>query len=387
MSHTSPALEIARTLVSYPSVTPVDAGVQDWIAHRLERLGFTCTHLHYGEVQNLFAVLEPKANTNTAKQGRHFCFAGHTDVVPPGPEGRWTHPPFGAVVTGGRLYGRGAADMKGNIACFIAAVEQYVETYGPPCAPLSFLITGDEEGRAIDGTRRVLEWLDARGPEAMPDAFLVGEPTNPVCLGEQIKIGRRGSMTGHLRVQGKQGHVAYPDKARNPVPDMLRLLAALDALVLDEGNAHFEPSNLEITTVDVGNAAENVIPGDACATFNVRFNDLWDAETLAPHIRKTLDEAGISYELDMTCSGESFLTAPGPLTEIVAAAVARETGRTSALTTGGGTSDARFISRYRPVVEFGLVNETIHQIDEHVAIADLDTLTAVYVRILTLWYA
>ena len=368
---------VAQRLIRCPSVTPADAGVLDVLHAALEPMGFTCTTLSFGgggaeTVHNLFARLG---------EGRpHFCFAGHTDVVPTGPEEAWSAPPFAGELKGGNLWGRGAADMKGAVACFVAAVSAVLAEDGAPASSISLLITGDEEGPALHGTREVLAWMADHGH--VPDACLVGEPTNPRELGDAIKNGRRGSLTGHLTARGTQGHVAYPGLADNPVPRMVRLLGALIALHLDDGSEAFEPSNLELTTVDVGNPASNVIPGAARATFNVRFNDHHTADTLTQTLRGALDATGAAYALDIAVSGEAFLTPPGAFTERIAEAVEGVTGRRPALSTAGGTSDARFIKDYCPVAEFGLVGNTAHKVDEHVAIADLETLTRIYAAVL-----
>lgn len=368
---------LSQALVRCPSVTPEDAGAQRVLADALTPLGFSCETLQYGDVKNLFARLGPqKPETN----GPHLCFCGHTDVVPPGDEKNWRHPPFSAAVEDGKLYGRGTADMKCNIACFAAAVAAFVDRHGPPPGAVSFLITGDEEALAVDGTVKVLEWLAARGE--IPDAALVGEPSNPDRLGDEIKIGRRGSLSGGITVRGRQGHTAYPDRADNPLPRLVKLLDALAGHEFDKGSAFFPPTNLQLTTIDTGNRADNVIPEKAAARFNARFNDKWTARTLEAEIRAVLDAVSGDYTLEAASNAESFLTAPGPFTALVADAVREVTGRTPRLATGGGTSDARFVSRYCPVVECGLVNRTIHQTDEHVEIADIHRLTEIYGAIL-----
>jgi succinyl-diaminopimelate desuccinylase len=316
-------------------------------------------------------------------------FAGHTDVVPPGDEAGWTHPPFSAAVEGGFMHGRGAVDMKGGIACFVAALARHVEAHGAPRGPVSLLITGDEEGPAINGTVKLLEWAAARGERW--DAAIVGEPTNPDALGDMIKIGRRGSLTGDIVVHGRQGHIAYPHLADNPVRGMTALLDALFYPPLDEGTENFQPSNLEVTTVDVGNPATNVIPAKARATFNIRYNDTWRRPTIEAWVRAECAAAAATlnaaYDLEFSGTGDVFLTKPGVLVDTLAAAIKAETGRTPALSTGGGTSDARFIKDVCPVVEFGLVNTTIHAVDEHVPLADLERLTAIYQRFLAGYFA
>ncbi|MGF1605524.1 MAG: succinyl-diaminopimelate desuccinylase [Rhodothalassiaceae bacterium] len=366
----SRAVEIAQALIRHPSVTPAEAGALDVLESLLTPLGFVCHRLVFGEVDNLFARWGTGAP--------HLCFAGHVDVVPVGEIDRWSVDPFDAVLAEGLLIGRGAADMKGAVAAMVAAAEHVVPER--PVGSLSFLITCDEEGPATDGTRMVLPWMAAHGH--VPDLCLVGEPTNPGRLGEMIKIGRRGSLNAHLTVRGAQGHVAYPHLADNPIPKLLRLLAALDALVLDEGTAHFQPSTLAITSVDVGNGATNVIPGVASARFNIRFNDLHSGGSLEPLLRQSLDAVGVEYELDTLVTGEAFLTPRGPLVDALVAAIEQHTGRTPTLSTSGGTSDARFIKDYCPVVEFGLVGATMHKVDEQVAVSDIDGLTAIYADLL-----
>ena len=369
---------LAQDLIRCASITPADAGAQDVLKGALAPLGFACHDVPFGPVKNLFARL--------GDSGPHLCFCGHTDVVPPGDESRWIDPPFAAVIRDGVLYGRGASDMKGNIAAFVAAVADYIAAHGAPRGSVSLLITGDEEAQATDGTVRVLPWMAENGHK--PDAALVGEPTNPDHLGQEIKIGRRGSLTGHLRVAGTQGHTAYPQRADNPLPRLVHALDALARCNFDEGSEFFQPTNLQITTIDVGNAAANIIPGAGSATFNVRFNSLWTSTTLTAKIREILDAAlPGGYELAIACNAESFMTRPGPFTALVADAVAAVTGHAPALTTTGGTSDARFVQAYCPVVEFGLTNRTIHKIDECAAVADIRTLAVIYRRILENYFS
>lgn len=366
------AVTLAQDLIRQPSVTPDPGTALDVLQAVLDGLGFVCHRLTFSEdgtedVPNLYARF------GTASP--NFCYAGHTDVVPPGPEDQWTHAPYAAVIEDGVLWGRGAADMKASIACFAAAAASAIQA-GRVRGSLSFLITGDEEGVAVNGTKKVLDWLKAEGEHI--DLCLVGEPTNPLALGDMIKIGRRGSMHGHLTVTGTQGHVAYPDRAHNPIPDLVALLAVLDAVPIDGGNAHFQPSNLEMTDVHVGNDVSNVIPGKAEARFNIRFNSDWTPESLQAELVKRLDSAGVGYTIDWWVSGESFLTPPGLLSDAVRDAVAKETGRTPELSTTGGTSDARFIKDMCPVVEFGLVGQTMHKVDERVDVADIQALTRIY---------
>ncbi len=302
-------------------------------------------------------------------------------MVPPGNDAAWTHPPFAAVIRDGILYGRGAVDMKGAIACFMAAAMR-VQAAGPLPGSISFLITGDEEGPSINGTMKQLDWLAARGEKL--DACVVGEPSNPKALGDEIKIGRRGSLNGELVVSGKQGHAAYPQLAENPVPKLARLIDRLSSQPLDAGTDDFEPSSLQVTVIQVENAATNVIPAEARAKFNIRYNDLWRRPALEDWVRlqceAAADRVKARWSVSFSGTGDVFLTKPGPLVDTMVRAVAAETGRTPALTTGGGTSDARFIQAHCPVIEFGLVNETIHQIDERVPVADLAKLTAIYER-------
>lgn len=366
-------VSLTQALIQCASVTPLDRGAIDVVVNALEPLGFVCTRLKFDDIENLFA--------RRGSTGPHFCFAGHTDVVPAGDEQAWTFPPFGAEISEGRLYGRGASDMKGNIAAFIAAVAKVPGDKGS----ISLLITGDEEGPAINGTVKVLEWMADHGH--IPDVTIVGEPTNPEYMGEEIKIGRRGSLSGTLTVRGIQGHVAYPQRADNPIPKLARFVDALSAMELDDGTPHFDPSTLQVTNIHVGNTAGNVIPGQASAQFNIRFNNHWTAATLETEIRNTLNLVSPDYTLDMTCGAESFMTEPGAFTTLVSDAVHIVTGRIPKLSTSGGTSDARFVQKYCPVVEFGVINKTIHQIDEHVEIEDLRTLEKVYGEILKAYFA
>jgi succinyl-diaminopimelate desuccinylase len=369
-------LELARALIRRPSITPKDEGALDVLQNALSALGFTCHRLVFADegappIDNLYARL--------GTDHPHFCFAGHTDVVPVG--NGWTTEPFNADVIDGYLYGRGASDMKGAIAAFTAAVAQ-VSASGKPKGSISFLITGDEEGDAINGTVKVLDWLKARGEKI--DVCVVGEPTSQTKLGDMAKIGRRGSLTAKLVVYGTQGHSAYPHLADNPIPRLMNMLSALIAHPLDQGSAHFQASTLALTTFDVGNAASNVIPGSARAAFNIRFNDLHTGAKLQAWLKSTLDAAadGTHYELTTRISGESFLTPPGQLSELVSAAVKDVTGLAPDLSTTGGTSDARFIKSYCPVVEFGMVGLTMHKADERCSVADLEQLTKIYRRML-----
>jgi succinyl-diaminopimelate desuccinylase len=379
-------LALAQALIRCPSVTPEEGGALAFIAQVLGDAGFEVHRPVFSEpgtpdVENLYARFGI---------GRpYLLFAGHTDVVPPGDETRWAHDPFGGIVEKGELFGRGATDMKGGIACMMAAALQFLADKSDFSGSVGFLITGDEEGPAVNGTAKVLRWAHERGERF--DHCVLGEPTNPDALGDMIKIGRRGSLTGHLLVHGKQGHVAYPHLADNPIAGMVRLLAALKAEPLDDGTAHFDASNLEVTTVDVGNKASNVIPDQARATFNIRFNDRWSPQTLEAELRRRLREAAgnaIRYTLCMEpTNAVAFLTEPDAFVERLSDAIEAETGRRPALSTTGGTSDARFIKDFCPVVEFGLVGQTMHQIDERVAVADLDRLTAIFRRALAAYFA
>jgi succinyl-diaminopimelate desuccinylase len=374
------AIELCRALVRRPSVTPDDAGAQDVLESRLEASGFATQKVVFSEagtpdIKNLYARIGTAAP--------HLVFAGHTDVVPPGDVASWRFDPFGAELAEGAIYGRGVADMKGAIAAFTAAAIAFVERHGTGRGSISLLITGDEEGPAINGTEKLLRFVEARG--ARFDHCILGEPTNPDALGEMIKIGRRGSLNGVLSVRGRQGHVAYPQRASNPIPPLVGLIAALLAAPLDAGTAHFDASNLEFVSVDTGNPAFNVIPAEARARFNIRFNDLWTPETLAAELRKRAEAAaeGADYELRFEpCNALAFLTSPDRFTDLLRAAIEKHTGLQPSLSTSGGTSDARFIRAYCPVVEFGLVGATMHMVDEHVAVKDIELLTAIYSTLL-----
>jgi succinyl-diaminopimelate desuccinylase len=371
-------VDLARDLVRCASVTPAEGGALTYLQTLLEAHGFHCERLIFSapatpDVDNLFARFGSGAP--------HLCFAGHTDVVPPGDTALWTHPPFAGQIDQGFLYGRGAVDMKGNIACFLAAaLPLLTDPARLGQGSISLLITGDEEGPAINGTVKVLEWMAANGH--VPNDCLVGEPSNPEHLGDAIKIGRRGSMNGTITVSGKQGHVAYPMVADNPLPGLIRICAALTNLKLDEGTATFSPSNLEVVAIDTGNPAFNVIPHRASARLNVRYNDRHSFQSLEALLRQTAEQAlgSQTLKLGMTYDGnaDAFVTAPGRLVETMVAAVRNVTGRQPELATSGGTSDARFIKNYCPVIEFGLVNKSLHAIDERVPIADLEGLTRIY---------
>ncbi len=364
-------LALAQALIRCASVTPADAGAQEVLAAVLERLGFTVRHLRFGNTPNLFA--------RRGDAGPHLCFAGHTDVVPAGDVAAWRGDPFGADVHDGVLYGRGACDMKGAIAAFVAACAQ------PPGqkavrGSISLLITGDEEGPALDGTVRVLEWMASHGQ--VPDFCLVGEPTCRARLGDVVKIGRRGSLNASVALHGTQGHAAYPQRADNPVHRLVRALAALIAAPLDAGTEFFEPSSLQLTSIDVGNKASNVIPAAARAALNIRFNDGHTGAALEAWLRAVLAQHAERFELDVSVSGEAFLTQPGPMVDRLRAAVATATGVEPVLDTGGGTSDARFIARHCAVAEFGLVGSSMHQVDECVPVDELRALTRAYRAVL-----
>jgi succinyl-diaminopimelate desuccinylase len=377
MTELTDPVALAQALIRCPSVTPADEGALGVLEDALGRLGFRCHRLTFEEsgtapVDNLYARL--------GKGAPNLAFAGHTDVVPPGDPAAWQVDPFGGVIQGGQLYGRGAVDMKGAIGAFVAATARFVADHRP-AGSISLLITGDEEGPAINGTRKLLGWLGEQRERL--DACVVGEPTNPSRLGEMIKIGRRGSLTGWLTVPGVQGHAAYPERADNPIPRLLAMLTALTAAPLDGGSEYFQASDLVITSVDVGNEVSNVIPGQARATFNIRFSDRHSASSLEAWLRQRLDAVGGRYELRTQAGGEPFLTQPGPFSELLESLIERELGVTPELSTSGGTSDARFIKDACPVVEFGLVGATIHQVDERVDIADLESLTRIYQALLT----
>ena len=382
MSAAIDVVALAQALIRCPSVTPADAGALDILADALRELGFVCERPRFGEpgagaVDNLYARIG-NARPN-------FCFAGHTDVVPTGDEAAWTRPPFAGQIEDGRLWGRGAADMKGAIAAFVAASQRFLARRRQAFeGSISLLVTGDEEGPAINGTVKVLEWMRMRGETI--DACLVGEPTNPLHLGEMMKIGRRGSLNGVLTVLGTQGHAAYPELADNPIPRLVAMLGAISASPLDTGTPHFPPSTLAITSVDVGNVATNVIPERARAAFNIRFNDRHTGASLESWLNERFARAGGRYALDVSVAGEAFLTAPGHLSEIVAAAVRAATGTEPECSTTGGTSDARFIKDHCPVVEFGLVGATMHKVDENVAVHDICALSEIYESVLARYF-
>jgi len=366
----SDPLPLAQALIRRASVTPADDGAQDVLAEALERLGFGVTRLRFGAIENLFARI--------GTGGPHICFAGHTDVVPVG-DAAWRTEPFGGEVRDGVLYGRGACDMKGAIAAFVAGCAHHLAR-GKSRGSISLLITGDEEGAAVDGTVRLLDWMAAN--REVPDFCIVGEPTNPARLGDMIKIGRRGSLNARVTIHGTQGHVAYPQRADNPVHRLIRALATLTATPLDAGSTWFEASSLQITSIDVGNPATNVIPVAARASLNIRFNDHHSGASLEAWLRAVLAQSAERWELDVSVSGESFLTEPGPMVDGLRHGIAQVVGREPALDTGGGTSDARFIARHCPVAEFGLVGATMHHADECVPVADMRQLACIYAAVL-----
>jgi len=382
----SDPVALLAMLVKCPSVTPVEGGALMQLQEVLEALGFDCNRLIFSaadtpDVDNLFA----RRGTGSP----HICFAGHTDVVPPGNADDWSHPPFSADIADGFLYGRGASDMKGGIACFIAALKRYLDTRGDAFnGSISLLITGDEEGPAVNGTVKVLQWMADN--DHTPDHCIVGEPTSVAQVGDMIKIGRRGSINGHLVVEGIQGHVAYPHRARNPFALMVRILDRLISEQLDAGTGHFQPSNLEITSVDTNNPATNVIPAMTQARFNIRYNDTYNEDTIAARITQICrEEAGPLAEhirLSFEASGDSFLTQPGEFVSSVCAAITDQTGLEPELSTSGGTSDARFITQYCPVIECGAVAENIHGINERANIKNLETVTRIYTDILQRYF-
>lgn len=375
-------VRLTADLLRCPSVTPNEGGALVLMEKLLSEAGFTCTRVDRGEVSNLFARWGKQGN------GKTFGFNGHTDVVPVGDESAWAHGPFSGDIVDGWLWGRGATDMKSGVAAFAAAAIDFVRDT-PPDGSIVMAITGDEEGDAVDGTVALLDWMQANG-ERM-DACLVGEPTCPDVMGEMMKIGRRGSMTAFFTVCGKQGHSAYPHRANNPLPPMVRLMDRLAGYPLDQGTDHFDASTLAITTIDTGNPANNVIPAECRATVNIRFNDSHSSDSLTKWLRGEADkvaaEFGVEIAMTTQVSGESFITPPGELSDLVAAAVQAETGVTPELSTSGGTSDARFVKNHCLVVEFGLVGKTMHQVDERVEVAQIEQLKSIYTRILRDYFA
>ena len=371
-------IELSQRLIRCPSVTPDEGGALDELQNVLEELGFRCQRLLFSEsgtpdVDNLYARL--------GDRGPNFCFAGHSDVVPPGDRDEWGEDPFSGVVIDGKLFGRGSADMKSAIASFISAVQRYKSNVGEEIpGSISLLITGDEEGPAINGTIKVLDWMSKNNE--LIDACIVGEPTNPDHLGQMIKIGRRGSFTGWLTVTGVQGHTAYPHLAENPLSKLVKMLEPLAEEQLDQGTEYFPPTTVAISSIDTGNSATNVIPQKVTASFNIRFNDSRTAEDIEEWLRGHFDSVGGSYQLETACSSNAFITEPGALSEDLISAIKDVVGISPEMSTTGGTSDARFIRKYCPVVEFGIVGKTMHKINEHVEIKDVELLTDIYTELL-----
>ena len=377
------ALEIARALIRFPSVTPEDCGALPYLRDRLAKAGFAAELVTF-EAPGTPAVLNLHARFGSGAP--NLAFAGHTDVVPPGDKARWRFDPFAGEIADGQLWGRGACDMKGGVAASVAAALRFIAR-GAFAGSISFLLTGDEEGPAVNGTVRLLDWALAKGERF--DHCVLGESTSVEAVGDTIKHGRRGSLNGRITIRGRQGHAAYPHLALNPIHALAPILTALLKPPLDKGNADFEPSNLEVVSVDVGNPAFNVIPGEARLKFNVRFNDLWTPDSLAAEIARRVAAADKDKRATLAfepTNAVAFLTKPGPFTDLVAAAVHDVTGRTPSLSTGGGTSDARFIRNACPVVELGLVNATIHAVDERVALSDLEALSLIYERVLERYF-
>ena len=373
---------LTKALISCRSVTPHNDGAIEQLSHWLSEMGFKCDILNFKEdgtddVLNLWARIGNE-------EGPALCFAGHTDVVPEGDETRWSTDPFAANEIDGKIIGRGATDMKGAIASFVSATKKFLDDRENFAGSISFIITGDEEGIAINGTKKLLNWMQENSISF--DDCIVGEPTNPKRLGEMIKIGRRGSVNGVLTVDGQQGHVAYPHLAKNPIPMLLNILNNLTSDQLDQGNEHFQPSNLEITSVDVGNKATNVIPQSASARFNIRYNDNFNSETIEDEINRRLENFKNNFSLKLEHSGDSFLTKPGKLVSDLSEIIFNKTGINPDLSTSGGTSDARFIKSYGNVVEFGLISETMHQIDESVAVKDINDLSEIYYEVLKKYF-
>ena len=373
---------LTKALISCRSVTPHNDGAIEQLSHWLNEMGFKCDILNFKEdgtddVLNLWARIGNE-------EGPALCFAGHTDVVPEGDETSWSTDPFAANEIDGKIIGRGATDMKGAIASFVSATKKFLDERENFAGSISFIITGDEEGIAINGTKKLLNWMQENSISF--DDCIVGEPTNPKRLGEMIKIGRRGSVNGVLTVDGQQGHVAYPHLAKNPIPILLNILNNLTSNQLDQGNKHFQPSNLEITSVDVGNKATNVIPQSASARFNIRYNDNFNSETIEDEINRRLENFRNNFSLKLEHSGDSFLTKPGKLVNDLSEIIFNKTGINPDLSTSGGTSDARFIKSYGNVVEFGLISETMHQIDESVAVKDINDLSEIYYEVLNKYF-
>ena len=376
-------IELSQTLIRCPSVTPIEGGALDELQAVLERIGFKCTRLVFSEsgtpdVDNLYARI--------GEDGPNFCFAGHSDVVPPGLSSEWSGDPFSGMIADGKLFGRGSSDMKSAIAAFVAAAERFIkEKFDKGSFSISLLITGDEEGPAINGTVKVLEWMEENNEKI--DCCIVGEPTNPDFLGGMAKIGRRGSLTGWLTVFGTQGHTAYPHLADNPLSRLVKMLAPLSEETLDEGTKYFPPTTVAIASIDTGNSASNVIPNKATATFNIRFNDSRTSEEIENWLRNIFEEVGGKFELETACSSNAFITQPGALSEDLVDSVKEVTGLSPELSTTGGTSDARFIRKYCPVIEFGGVGKTMHKINEHVEVEDIRVLSDIYFALLRRFFS
>ena len=378
---TANPIELTKTLINCRSVTPENDGAIEQVSHWLEEIGFKSEILNFEEegtasIKNLWSKMGSKGPT--------ICFAGHTDVVPTGNIDEWSSDPFDANEVNDKIIGRGAADMKGSIASFISATNRFVKEYPDFPGSIGFIITGDEEGCAINGTKKILTWMKSNNISF--DDCLVGEPTNPNSLGEMIKIGRRGSVNGVITVKGVQGHVAYPHLADNPIPKLIKILENLINKKLDDGTEHFQPSNIEITSIDIGNTATNVIPKEASANFNIRYNDIFDREKIEEEVHNRIRSLNYDYSIKFEHSGDSFLTSPGKLTKNLSKIIEDQTGNTPELSTSGGTSDARFIKDYGNVVEFGLIGATMHKVDESASIKDIKNLTEIYYQLLKKYF-
>ena len=378
---TANPIELTKTLINCRSVTPENDGAIEQVSHWLEEIGFKSEILNFKEegtasIKNLWSKMGSKGPT--------ICFAGHTDVVPTGNIDEWSSDPFDANEVNDKIIGRGAADMKGSIASFISATNRFVKEYPDFPGSIGFIITGDEEGCAINGTKKILTWMKSNNISF--DDCLVGEPTNPNSLGEMIKIGRRGSVNGVITVKGVQGHVAYPHLADNPIPKLIKILENLINKKLDDGTEHFQPSNIEITSIDIGNTATNVIPKEASANFNIRYNDIFDREKIEEEVHNRIRSLNYDYSIKFEHSGDSFLTSPGKLTKNLSKIIEDQTGNTPELSTSGGTSDARFIKDYGNVVEFGLIGATMHKVDESASIKDIKNLTEIYYQLLKKYF-
>ena len=378
---TANPIELTKTLINCRSVTPENDGAIEQVSHWLEEIGFKSEILNFKEegtasIKNLWSKMGSKGPT--------ICFAGHTDVVPTGNIDEWSSDPFDANEVNDKIIGRGAADMKGSIASFISATNRFVKEYPDFPGSIGFMITGDEEGCAINGTKKILTWMKSNNISF--DDCIVGEPTNPNSLGEMIKIGRRGSVNGVITVKGVQGHVAYPHLADNPIPKLIKILENLINQKLDDGTEHFQPSNIEITSIDIGNTATNVIPKEALANFNIRYNDIFDREKIEEEVQNRIRSLNYDYSIKFEHSGDSFLTSPGKLTKNLSKIIEDQTGNTPELSTSGGTSDARFIKDYGNVVEFGLIGATMHKVDESASIKDIKNLTEIYYQLLKKYF-